>query len=286
MRKIFIIMFMLPLALHAQLLWEISGKGLTQSSYLFGTEDNVPVTFLDSVPGLFRCYNDCKAVVGEVVVDEAETIARMTNAAHMQQSIRSILTESEFQLVDSALREEMDLPLSNVAMMRPVMIRNMYEMTLMERLFPKMKEGGGMDSFFQRLARRQHIPVIGLEEIDDQIELMFNTIGIERQSKMLVGAVMASKGKKEELQRRGAMYRAGDLEGLYQETMNDTSEYAMTEGELFLMYGSRNGDWIERIVELIGEKPCFIAVGALHLPGDDGLIKLLEEKGYRVRAVK
>ena len=50
-RSLIIALFLLPLALHAQLLWEISGKGLPQSSYLFGTDDNVPVTFLDSVPG-------------------------------------------------------------------------------------------------------------------------------------------------------------------------------------------------------------------------------------------
>lgn len=285
-RSLIIVLFLLPLALHAQLLWEISGKGLPQSSYLFGTDDNVPVTFLDSVPGLFRCYNDCQTVVGEVVVDEAETIARMTNAAHMQQSIRNVLSESEFSMVDSALRAEMNLPLSSVAMMRPAMIRSMYEMTLMERLFPAMKEDGGMDSFFQRVARRQHIPVVGLEKIDDQIELMFRTIGIERQSKMLVGAVMAAAGKKEALQRRVAMYRAGNIEGIYEETVRDTSEYAMTEGERFLMYGSRNAEWVERIAELVGEKPCFIAVNVMHLPGEEGLIRLLEEKGYKVRAVK
>lgn len=47
----------------------------------------------------------------------------------------------------------------------------------------------------------------------------------------------------------------------------------------------RNKDWMKHIPALIADKPSFIAVGAVHLPGGDGLITLLREAGYTVKPV-
>ena len=52
-----------------------------------------------------------------------------------------------------------------------------------------------------------------------------------------------------------------------------------------LIYG-RNADWAEKIPAIIGEKPTLFVVGALHLPGERGLLELLKAKGYNVEAVK
>ena len=48
----------------------------------------------------------------------------------------------------------------------------------------------------------------------------------------------------------------------------------------------RNHRMAERLIPLIKEKSTFIAVGALHLPGEEGVIKLLRKEGYTVEALK
>ena len=75
----------------------------------------------------------------------------------------------------------------------------------------------------------------------------------------------------------------GDLEGLY-EMLIEAED--MTEAEKFLLVDERNYDWLAKIEKHIKQEPSFIAVGALHLPGNDGLINLLRKAGYKVKAVK
>ena len=47
----------------------------------------------------------------------------------------------------------------------------------------------------------------------------------------------------------------------------------------------RNLNWMNKIPELMKAQPTFIAVGVRHLPGKDGLIALLLEKGYQVEPI-
>jgi uncharacterized protein YbaP (TraB family) len=47
----------------------------------------------------------------------------------------------------------------------------------------------------------------------------------------------------------------------------------------------RNHRMAERMEPYLRQGGAFVAVGALHLPGDQGLIRLLEQRGYSVRVV-
>jgi uncharacterized protein len=47
----------------------------------------------------------------------------------------------------------------------------------------------------------------------------------------------------------------------------------------------RNAVMAERASQSIADSPTFIAVGALHLPGEDGLVSLLRKRGFRLEPV-
>nr|WP_303207085.1 TraB/GumN family protein [Bacteroides oleiciplenus] len=49
---------------------------------------------------------------------------------------------------------------------------------------------------------------------------------------------------------------------------------------------ARNMNWIGKLTGLIKDKPTFIAVGVRHLPGENGLIALLQKEGYKVDPVE
>ena len=53
-------------------------------------------------------------------------------------------------------------------------------------------------------------------------------------------------------------------------------------GELL---ASRNQKWLPTLIETLNQEPAFIAVGAAHLAGEDGLIKLLRQEGFTVMPV-
>lgn len=268
--------------LSAQLLYRISGRGLEKPSYIFGTHHLIPVSSVLEVDNVFRCYNDCEAVVGELVIDEEAMSARIAKAAMMTENINGYLTKSDSILLDSALFEVVNLHLTELAYMRPSMIENIYELSLYERCVPKDDKFATMDSYFQYLAVDLGKNIYGLETVDRQIELMFHSSSIKNQVKSLLRAVKSSEDFCSEAEYFNTLYLSGDLEAIYKKSM-EMDGYS--KSEQYLLLDARNEDWIDKIVSYIEQEACFIAVGALHLPGKAGLIEMLKKKGYKVQPV-
>ncbi len=270
--------------LSAQLLYEISGNGLKDKSYIFGTHHLVGAEQLERIKGVFKAYNDCEVVVGEMLIDESEMMKKLTYAAYMNENIRDYLTDSEYDMVDSVLRQTMNLTLSQVARLRPAMIQYMYEMTVYEKFLPK-RNREMLDSFFQNSAIYQSKKVVGLESVDEQVKLLLKSQSIERQVELLLVSINNSDNVADEYKRLEEYYLNGDLDKLYDMINDTTLPGSYTEGERFLILEQRNVNWVEKLNSLIRDNRCFIAVGALHLPGKEGILQLLRKKGFRVKAV-
>lgn len=274
----------LCISINAQLLYEISGGGLEKSSYLFGTHHMVPVETATKIEGVFRAFNDCSAVIGEFVDDNPEEMQRQILAASkMEESIFKLLTPEEKSLIDSALQAELGLTLANVQYMRPNVTALIYEMTVRERVLKSQAGDMAMDSYFQVAASELGKAVYGLETIDDQLKMLLRSIPVERQAEILVETIRNTNDIIKESAKLDSLYVKGDLDGLYDMLIEAED---MTEAEKFLLVDERNRDWLPKIEEKIKQEACFIAVGALHLPGNDGLISLLRKAGYKVKPLK
>lgn len=78
------------------------------------------------------------------------------------------------------------------------------------------------------------------------------------------------------------MYLSGDLEKLYSKNLS----FIPNEVYEQKMGAERNNRWLRKIEDILKDRTCLIAVGAMHLPGDKGLIALLRTKGYDVQPAK
>ena len=78
------------------------------------------------------------------------------------------------------------------------------------------------------------------------------------------------------------MYLSGDLEKLY------TKNLSFIPNEVYeqKMGAERNNRWLRKIEVILKDRTCLIAVGAMHLPADKGLIALLRAKGYNVQPAR
>lgn len=80
-------------------------------------------------------------------------------------------------------------------------------------------------------------------------------------------------------------YLAGDMRRAYrefqEEAERDTSAREFKEAFL----DQRNRAMVQRMIPLLQRGRAFVAVGALHMPGEEGILSLLERRGYRVTRV-
>ena len=283
--SLWIVWCVVCLGVEAQLLYEISGNGLSKSSYLFGTHHWVEAEVAIEIPGVFRVFNDCDVVVSEFV-DETngnnpeEMQRKILTVAQMELSLHDLLNAEEALWVDSALNAEMGLSLADMQYFRPSMLTMIYEMAVAERI---NKNEMAIDAYFQVAAAELGKRVCGLETLDKQLDIMFRSKSLEQQAKQLVETIRNASGTKNGVNEIDSLYKSEDLEALYEVLVKCEN---MTEAEKFLLVDERNRDWMPTIEKYIKTDACFIAVGALHLPGKEGLINLLQKAGYKVKAVK
>ena len=273
-------------SLQAQLLWKISGNGLKHPSYLFGTHHLIPLQFLDSVPGLYKAFNSCEMVVGEMVMSNVDATAKIQQAAIMPNHIKmsDLLNEEEYKMIDNELKSVLKMGLKEFSIMNPSLILTLYEMEMYKKL-TGYKDETQSDSYFQLVATEKGKKVIGLENIDQQIKILFGNGSLERQADILVETIQQKDSILNEIQTLNKLYKLGKIEELIKLSKQKGSITDFSDEEYSVLVDNRNADWITKLPTFFYESSCFIAVGALHLGGEKGLIKLLEKQGYHIKAV-
>jgi hypothetical protein len=268
-------------------LWKIEGNDLPKPSYLFGTHHLIPVNFLEQVPGVFQAFNESETIVGEIAIYGIEASEKMMQAAMLSQGITmdSLLTADDWALVDMELKATMRMGLRELGLMHPAMINMLYIMELYKKT-AEFAEDIQLDTYFQMLAMQLDKNVVGLETIEQQIELLFGNKDLQREADLLVKTVRMRDEVVEKIKKLNRLYKAGKIEELVEMAKNQDTPLAMTDEELVKMNDNRNRAWMEILPDLMQNSPSFIAVGALHLGGENGLINLLRQQGFTVTAVQ
>ena len=187
---IFFCLFAFSFPLHAQLLWKIEGNSLSQPSYLLGTHHLIPVSFLEQVPSVWRAFGETETVIGEIVIYGIEASDKMMRASMLPQgnTMESLLTADDWLLVDAELRATMRIGLRELGLMHPTMINMLYTVELYRKT-TEVAEDIQLDTYFQMLAMQLDKKVVGLETIEQQIELLFGNKDLQREADLLVKIV-------------------------------------------------------------------------------------------------
>lgn len=272
------------------LLWKVSGNGLSKPSYIFGTHHLVPISFLDDIVGLEKAFNSVEQVIGELDMSKMASM----QMAIMQKSImpeeynyKELLSEDDYELLKRQVSDVIGLDFGMLERMKPAMINNLLMITLYQKYYPSLEDGVGIDQYFQDKARDGNISVRGLETAEDQIYVLLESQSIERQAELLMCSIKHPNLLKEQMDKLQDAYLSQNIDAitqLYYEDSDD-SPCPSTDEEKFLMNDDRNIKWIELLPDMISSKPSFIAVGCLHLVGEEGLIEGLRKLGYKVEAI-
>ena len=273
-------------ATQAQLLWKVTGNGLKHPSYLFGTHHLIPIHFLDSVPGLYKAFNECDVVVGEIALNSIDATSRLQMAASMPNHTKmtDLLKGDQYEQVNKELKAVLKLGLKDLSMMNPTLILSLYEIELYKKA-TGLTDDTQSDSYFQLVAVEKDKKIVGLETIEQQIEVLYGNGSLERQAEVLAQITLQKDSTLKDMLRMDKLYKKGKLNELSELSKGNGKATDPTEEEYAKLVDERNAAWIKKLPKLFKDASCFVAVGALHLGGKNGLIKQLEKEGYRVKAV-
>jgi len=261
--------------------WEVSGNGLAQPSYLFGTFHLIGKSHVDTLTNVLDKLDRSALLVGEVAMDSPAFQKVMAAALLKGTTLDQVLGKELYERTAALFKEltgGADLKMLNGV--TPVTVQ-VYLMTLMQQKYlPTSRTGTeAMDQYFQQIARRQGKTFTPLETIDDQIHILFDQFSYARQAELLATYVSDKDKLYEQMVEMNRRYFAGDLTGL--ESMMEWEHYSSAELEMLLF--NRNKKWMQQLPTFFQSQSTFVAVGAMHLPSNLGLIALLRQQGYQVR---
>jgi hypothetical protein len=260
------------------LLWEISGNGLNEPSYLFGTIHMICKEDFLLSESVKQKFASSKQIYLELDMDDPQLQGKMMQQMQLagKETLKNKLGESNFKKLDSFLQKEMSMNLVMFDKLKPMMVMGL----LAQRLLPCAT----MESYdlnFVEMASEQKKELLGLEKVEEQIGV-FDAIPDSLEIRSIMNMVNDFDAQKKEFTRMSAIYKSQDLEALYQ-LMVESPEMM---GSQELLLDRRNRNWIPVMESAMKNSSTFFAVGAGHLGGSQGVLELLRKQGYMVKGIK
>lgn len=284
MKKIFISLltlisgFSFSQELEKSLLWRISGNGLQQESYLFGTIHMTCDATLEK--NTIKALENTKQLYLELDMDDESMQKQMMKHMIMKddKKLSSLLSAEDFKLVDEFLKKNIKMSAKMFDSFKPFIVTTM--------LYPKMLDCPfqSVETTLMKISKEQNEEIFGLETVEEQMRV-FDKIPYEIQAEELVKMAKSDLAKdKAEMNKMMKIYQNKDIEGMLK--MMEESDNKISAENQEVLLNNRNKNWIPLMIEIMSDKPTFFGVGAAHLAGEEGVINLLRKKGYEVEAVK
>ena len=260
------------------LLYEISGNGVTQPSYIYGTihiicKDDFVMTDVTK-----QKFGTSQQVYLEIDMDDPSMMSEVQKNMMITDgsTLKTLMSETDYQKVSKFFKDSVKINIGMMDKMKPFILSSM--------TLPKMMScpTQSYEETFVKMAKEQQKEILGLETINDQFDAL-DKMGMKKQADlMLVQMVEKWDEGKGTLKNMIKDYKNQDVDLLLEDMMKSKTMDSEFEKDLLQ---NRNNNWIPKIAKIAVEKPTFFAVGAAHLAGEKGIINLLRKKGYTVTAV-
>jgi len=261
------------------LLWQVSGKDLKKPSFLFGTFHLLCKDDINFSPQLKTAIQYADTIYMELDLDDPSTMMGGLLYLTMKdgKSLKDFYTPEEYTKIEKYFNDSLQMPM--------IMFQKVKPYFLVAMLYPKMmkcKTFSGIEEEVMKLAKQNNKEIKGLETVKFQSSI-FDSIPYELQAKELLKNIDSLDKYKNEFDTLMQAYKNQQLNAM-EELMN-RSEFGMEKYENILV-NYRNANWVKQLKVIMKNESVFIAVGAGHLLGEKGLIKLLKAEGYVVEPVE
>jgi hypothetical protein len=260
-------------------LWKVTAEGSERIIYVGGsihilTEEDHPL------PAAFeKAYRASDELVLEIATSKepgSDTLALQKGMYGKKGKISDDLSPDMYEKLIEYLKD-VGLPKTAMDGFRPWMASMTISITEI------MKLGGrpdlGVDTFFESKAIEDKKIISSLETTDFQIGL-FTNLSKEDQEKMLLSTLKEVENIENDFPKMVKAWREGD-DSMVEQIINDSMVGSPNFREELL--DKRNVNWAKKINDFMkGDRDKMVIVGAAHLVGEKGLVKLLRDSGLKV----
>jgi uncharacterized protein YbaP (TraB family) len=258
------------------LLWEVKNKDGKTCSFLFGTIHAIDESKFYFPKKLEKIAAKCDAICLEIagVTSSAPSVDKLmlTN-----KSLKDLFTKAEMDSIhvwaERFLLMKPDQFDENFGKAKPFLLLQF----ILKSSLPENIESYELK--IEELAKKNKQEIVGFETIDFQLGL-FDQMSTEDQVKMVMEGLRDENTSKSKFEKMQQIYLDQDIDLLYKMTKEESTALNRSFLE------DRNIDWIAKMEKMTENKMVFIAVGAAHLAGPEGLIELLIKKGFQVTPIK
>jgi uncharacterized protein YbaP (TraB family) len=259
-------------------LWKVESG--TKVLYLAGSVHALTADVYPLNPVFEQAFQAADILVEEIDLAEGDpmSLGPMLLAKGMYQDGRtfdSVVSKETAALVTQRLQLPMVMEL--IRPMKPWMVM----LTVMAL---QMQQSGldaslGLDKYFFDKARTSGKAIVGLETAESQID-RFDKMPEALQEQLLRSALEDLDAQTRELTTIVTAWQRGDAASLEKTLLASFKPHPAAYNSLIV---ERNNNWMPQLEKCLARtSPCLVVVGAAHLVGPDGLLALLQRKGYRI----
>lgn len=258
--------------------WKIEREGDT-AGYLLGTIHSEDARLLDFSEDFLSKLNSCDVFAMEMVPD-LPTLHQLTKYMSYQdgRTLESVIGAKRFGLLIEAM-SGYRLSADFIPYMKPWA-------AMMTLSTPPPDTGFFMDLSLSLRASGNSIEVVGLETLEQQLSFLENMP--EAMQIGLLDQAIAEVGRVGQLQLDMVdAYLQNDVGLLWSMTDKELQTVGDDVSTYFYQHGiaARNQHMLAALLPMLESGKVFVAVGALHLPDEQGLLELLSESGYQLVAL-
>ncbi len=262
--------------------WKVS-KGNNQL-FLGGTIHLLSKQDYPLPPEFDQAYQQSQLLVFEVEPDLVNSLAAQQKFIEYAMytdgtTLSDVLDQATYRLLSNFLSVR-GLSVDGFKTMKPGMLSVVLTVLELQRLG---LAGQGVDEFFNKKSKKDNKPQLALETIDDQFQAL-SALGAGRENDVIRHSINEAEKISSTMQKIKQAWRAGDNQALLDITVKQSLDRFPGLYDALLV--QRNNRWLPQIENLLTTAEVeYVLVGALHLVGDDGLLTLLGNRGYKVERV-
>ena len=261
--------------------WKVS-KG-DDFIYVAGTVHLLPASEYPLPSAFAEAYRQADTLVLEAPLPES-----MAEQQQMLKSLQYPAGQTLSKQLNPSVRNELHqylqslgLPVAMVDNFKPGFVA--MQLTLVEMSKAGLS-GDGVDKYFLTQAKTAGKPLQFLETLAFQIELIAQ-LGAEDPNAFIKMSLAEAKDSSAMLKKLIKAWRAGDMDFIEREVLLKAKQDDATTYRL--MFSDRNQRWLPQLQQMFQQPGHeLVMVGAAHLPGNDGVLQLLQQAGFTLKQMQ